>query len=204
MLDELGIGFVSPAMYPPLLRRIATSIYPLTLKQIGSFINTIGPFLCPFKLAGQLCGVRSQALMLPFSEVAQQLDIKNVALVWSDADMDEFCSVGCNHIYWPAQDGHQHTLTGRSLGMQQLPLTDLAGGTPETNASLMKNLLNNTAPEIAIDTVILNAAYLLRLHNLSLTTVDAIGIAKEAINSGQASRLLTRAIECSHDLSNIH
>ncbi len=56
MLAETGIGFINPNMYSPLLRRLAIAILPLELKDIGGFINTIGPLICPVHVKGQIRG----------------------------------------------------------------------------------------------------------------------------------------------------
>jgi len=201
MLNELNIGFVSPKMYPPLLKRIAVSILPLALKDIGGFINTIGPLLCPFQVQGQICGVRSYDQIELFAQALHRLEIPNSIAVWSDIGMDEFSALGINHFAMSHQSPKIQQLDPTHYGMSHTNIDELSGGSPAINEAIMKHILKGGNPLAARDTVALNAAQILILSGQSDSIQDATALALETIDNGAAYRLLQKAIEFSQDVS---
>lgn len=200
MLETLNIGFVSPGMYSPVLKRMAVSIVPFALRDIGGFINTLGPLLCPFQVAGQICGVRSPQLVDVFAETFAQLGMDNVLVASSAMGLDEFSAVGKNiaaHVNrgnierWEFDPGN--------YAMHHHDVAQLKGGAPADNAALLIAILQSGGPAAARDTVILNAAHLLMLAGTCEQLPDALATARDALLSGAAYRLLHRAVEYSQD-----
>lgn len=200
MLEELNIGFVSPGMYSSVLRRIAVSAIPFTLREIGGFINSLGPLLCPFHVKGQICGVRHTSLIDTFAQAFLSLGIDNSIIASSEIGLDEFSAIGKNHAA-KIKNGiiFRETFSPEDFGFHYSDINLLQGGTPEVNAGIMRTLLKSGSPSAARDTVILNAAYLLIVAGKYSTPLDAVQAAREAIVSGNAYRLLQRATEFSHD-----
>lgn len=199
MIEELNIGFVSPKMYPPLLRRIAVSIMPLTLKEIGGFINMIGPLLCPFHVRGQICGVSSFDYIDVFATALQKRGMHNSIAVWSEIGMDEFSAIGLNHYATINQIIDKEVLDPRQYGMKHINPLELSGNSPSENAAIMESVLKQDKPTAAQDTVVLNAAFILKLSGQCTSIKDAILLAKETIDSGSAYKLLKNTIEFSND-----
>lgn len=199
MLEELGIGFVSPKMYSPVLRRIAISALPLTLRDLGGFINTIGPLLCPFHVSGQICGVRNFDFIDIFAQAFASLGRGNSIVAWSEIGLDEFSAIGKNHFAQINNGVTREEINPESYGMHHVDLNQLAGGPPATNAAIMESVLKDPTPSAAKDTVVLNAAFLLLLARTHSSLSDAIEHAQATLASGAAYRLLHQAIEFSHD-----
>ncbi len=200
MLEELNIGFVSPGMYSSVLRRIAVSVIPFNLREIGGFINTLGPLLCPFQVSGQICGVRQPGLIDTFASAFASLGMNNSIIASAEIGLDEFSAIGKNYSA-RIQDGiiSRAEFDPAIYGFRYTDINQLNGGTPETNVSIMESLLKSTQPSAARDTVILNAAYLLVVAQKYTTPAEAIFAATAAIESGNAFRLLHKAREFSHD-----
>ena len=201
MLEELNVGFVGPHMYSPLLRRIAVSIMPLTLREIGGFINTIGPLLCPFHVHGQICGVRSYDFVDLFARVLQKLGIHNSISVWSEIGLDEFSAVGVNHFAFVNEHIHKQEFDPREYGMAHYDHHDLCGGSASANANIMQSVLKTGKPFAARDTVALNAAFVLLLSGQCETKEEALQRSLDAITNGSAFRLLQNTIAFSNDFS---
>lgn len=199
MLEELNIGFVSPQMYPPVLRRIAVSVIPLTLREIGGIINTIGPLICPFRVHGQICGVRSHQLVPLFAQALQSLEMKNSISVWSEIGLDEFSAIGINHYSMVKEQLTTHRFDPAEFAMNHSNPVEISGGTPEQNIEIMHSILKGKDTTAARDTVVVNAAFMLLLSGQYQSIQDAIIAAKSAINSGSAFQLLQNVIEFSHD-----
>ncbi len=201
MLEELNIGFVSPKMYSPLLRRIAVSIMPLNLREIGGFINTIGPLLCPFHVHGQICGVSSSNLIDLFATALRTLGIHNSIAVWSEIGLDEFSAIGINHLAFINKDKkiHKEEFNPLTYGMIHTDYSELRGGSASANATIMQSVLKTGKPLVARDTVALNAAFILILSGQSQSKEEALQLSLDAIASGAAYRLLQNTIDFSHD-----
>lgn len=199
MLEQFNIGFVSPAMYPPLLRRLAVSIAPLSLRDIGGIINTIGPLLCPFQVGGQICGVRSPELVPVFARALDALGIRNSIAVWAEVGMDEFSAVGDNQFAFSDENPQVQLLNPREFGMAHSDPEELAGGGPDDNIEILHAVLNNRASVAAIDTVVLNAAHILLLAGKQSTPADAVRKSREVIEQGTAARLLNDIVRWSEN-----
>lgn len=199
MLAELNIGFVGAQMYSPLLRRMAVSIAPLTLRDIGGFINTIGPLLCPFHVHGQVCGVSTPRRMDIFASALNMLARDNSIVVWSEVGLDEFSAVGINHVAFIDQEIRRDSIDPLKLGMNHKAPGSLAGGSAQTNAAMMRSVLKDGKPALARDTVALNAAHILKLGGHGDTIEQCLQLAQETLASGKAHRLLNDAVAFTYD-----
>jgi anthranilate phosphoribosyltransferase len=199
MLAELNIGFVAPQMYSPLLRRIAVSIAPLSLREIGGFINSIGPLLCPFHVYGQVCGVSSDARIDIFASALGALGNRNSIVVWSEIGLDEFSAIGINRVAFIDQKIRRDIIDSQKLGLNHNDPAPLAGGDVRVNAAIMRSVLKMGVPALARDTVALNAAALLKLSGRDDSIAACFQLAWDALASGNAYRLLQDTAAFSHD-----
>lgn len=203
MVEELNIGFVPQQMYPPMLRRIAISIMPLNLRDIGGFINVIGPLLCPIKVAGQICGVSKQPYIEMFIKAMQIFGMKNSMSVWAEMGMDEFSAIGKSQFALTDANSNSdnaiQTFDPKDYDMDYSDVTALDGGEPGENVEIMRGILTAKSRNAAVDTVALNAAQVIWLGKKADNIRDALGLAHEAILSGSANELLQRAVEFSND-----
>lgn len=199
MVEEVNIGFVPPQLYPPMLRRIAISIMPLNLRDIGGFVNVIGPLLCPIKVAGQICGVSQLNYVEMFVKAMQAFGISNSMAVNAEVGLDEFSAIGVNHFASTDSDGSVQILDPQDHGMQYSDMSALDGGEPSENVEILHKLLSAKSRDAAVDTVALNAAHVILLGKKANNISEAIGLAHEAIFSGSAAALLSKAVEYSKD-----
>lgn len=199
MVEEVNIGFVPPQLYPPMLRRLAISIMPLNLKDVGGFVNLIGPLLCPVKVAGQICGVSQYGYIEMFVKAMQHFGMNNSMAVNAEVGLDEFSAIGQNHFATTDSDGAVQTLNPQDYGMKYTDMRALDGGEPGENVEILHKLLSAKTRDAAVDTVALNAANVILLGKKANNLSDAIGLAHEAILSGSAAALLQRAVEYSKD-----
>lgn len=199
MLEELNIGFASPKSYSSILRRIAVSIMPLNLREIGGFINAIGPLLCPYQVRGQICGVSSYEYIEIFSSAMQSLGMHNSIAVWAEIGLDEFSAIGLNHMAYINETIKTDTFNPLEYGMVHDNHSELNGGSAVDNAAIMQSVLLSGKPSAARDTVALNAAFVLMLSGQCDSKKEALLMAWDAIKSGAAYRLIQNTIEFSND-----
>lgn len=87
------------------------------------------------------------------------------------------------------------------FGVPQAALEDLKGGDPQTNASILRELLDGK-PGAARDIVIANAAAALLVAQRAPDLRGAVALAAESIDSGSASRKLQQIVEFAGTLRN--
>lgn len=193
MIAEIGLGFVNPAWYAPILRRLAVAILPETFKTVGGFVNVAGPLLSPVDVGGRLIGVKSSELIDSMAECIHRLGMCNAIVCWSDQGMDEFCSVGNNYFRRVTEDGVGPLETDFAGPANDRHLVELEGGTPMQNAAITQSILEGAIQGVKLETVLRNAAYILVLANQAQTIDQGMAMAAEAIRSGRARKILEQA-----------
>lgn len=195
MIEQIGIGFVPASHYGVLLRRLAIQILPLKFRDIAGFVNTVGPLLCPYRVAGQLIGVGRFDYLDIFTDVLSQNDVPRTLLVHADVVMDEFSSVGINHCRLIDNGVQRFSLSSRNLGFGGGSVDKLAGGDVKHNAAVLRQVLAGERRDEARDTVVLNAAALLFVAGVTGSIEAGIELAARTIDEGKAKEQLQRVFE---------
>jgi anthranilate phosphoribosyltransferase len=186
MLADIGLGFVNPNWYAPILRRLAVTIFPETFKSAGGYVNIMGPLLAPIQVKARLIGVKSKNLISPMAEAVHRLGLGNAIICWCDLGLDEFCSMGCNYFRRVGADGIGPMEADIVHTYESDQLTELTGGSPMENAAITQAILNGSITGVKLDTVLRNAAYILSLAGKVQTVAQGISMAAQAIKSGLA------------------
>lgn len=193
MVADIGIGFVNPGWYAPILRRLAVTILPQTFKTAGGFINTIGPLLSPIDVSSCLIGVKSKALIDIMATCVYRLGISKAVVCWSDLGLDEFCSIGNNYFRRVTDAGIATIQKDAADPVSENQIDELKGGSVEENAAITQSILDGSIKGVKLNTVLRNAAYCLMLGNISETVGQGLKMAAEAIYSGNAMIKLDQA-----------
>ncbi len=196
-LDQAGIGF----LFAPTLHKAMKHAAPAR-KEIGvrTIFNLLGPITNPAFAKRQLLGVFSPHLTEPMANVLKNMGSVRVFVVHGCNSMDEVSLSGPTQVS-ELNNGHVTTynVVPEQYGLKRAPIETLQGGTPPTNAAIIKDLLNGVkgAPR---DVVILNAAFALCAAGLCDKPEDGIKLAKRSIDSGAASQKLALLIQITNDL----
>ena len=86
------------------------------------------------------------------------------------------------------------------FGMQTASLDDLKGGDAETNAQIVRSILNGDLGPCR-DIVVANAAAVLFLAQKAADLKTAVAMAAEAIDSGAARQKLEQIVEFTHTVA---
>ena len=63
MLEDCSVAFVSTPHYAPVLGHMARRLGLHSFREVGGFLNRVGPLLCPYEVRAQLIGASSRALL---------------------------------------------------------------------------------------------------------------------------------------------
>ncbi|MBC7234157.1 MAG: anthranilate phosphoribosyltransferase [Chloroflexi bacterium] len=195
-IDTVGIGFLfAPLLQPGLERVLATA------REVGArtVLNIVDPLINPAGASAQVVGVYSGLLTEPVAYTQRALGIREAFVVYGADGMDELSTTGVNKVSRLDEDGMISTffLDPTDLGLPRARLSEVAGGTPEVNVRITKEVLagKKGAPR---DIVVLNAAATLVLGKAARNLREGIAKAAEAIDSGAAARKLQDLIEFTH------
>jgi anthranilate phosphoribosyltransferase len=191
-LQEHGIGFLfAPAMHPA-MKHVMPARRQLGIRTI---FNMLGPLTNPAAATGQVLGVYAPELTEVFAESLKHLGCRRALVVHGDPGLDELSPCGRTRVS-ELRDGEVKTydVDAELLLGEAFPLSDLAGGTPEQNAALLRGILDGTVQGGARAAVLLNAGAAIVAGELAEALPEGIDKAEAAIASGAAVQKLETLI----------
>lgn len=194
MVGELGIGFIPASHYAPLLRRMAASILPLEWRDVAGFVNTVGPLLCPYRVAAQVIGVSRLEYLDVFTDAMTRLALPKTLLVHAHSGMDELSSIAANHARLIDGGVRSLSLSAEHLGFAPGAGSDLAGGDVAENAAILRAVLAGRRKGAARDTVVLNSGALVFVAGVTPSFEMGIQRSSDAIDDGRALAQLERVV----------
>lgn len=195
MLDELGFCFLYALAYHPGLRHAGPVRRRLKVRTV---MNFLGPCLNPAQPKIQLLGVADPAKLQPVALTLAALGVER-ALVVHGAGLDE---VGLHDETVAVRLLHgqveQLIIRPEDAGLERAPVDAIKGGDPAANASQLTALLEGRSEPAGRDLVLINAGALLMTAGLSRDLMRGVALARDALLSGAAARLLSRYVEASN------
>ena len=94
-----------------------------------------------------------------------------------------------------------YTIAPEDFGLKRCRLEDIATGTPEENAAMIREVFSGKDRGPRHDAVALNAAGALMIGGKAGSMAEGVELARELIGSGAARRKLKELYEASHDLA---
>jgi len=184
ILVEVGIAPFFARTAHPAFRHLAPVRAELGVRTV---LNCLGPLLSPVGARRQLVGVYSESLVEPLAEALLALGAARALVVHGDDGLDELTTTASNTAAWLA-DGRIERLRidPESFGLARATHEDLAGGDPETNAGLVRQVLAGT-PGPRRDIVLLNAAAALWVAEAAPNLEHGLALAARSIDGGAAA-----------------
>ncbi len=196
-LNEIGICFLFAPSFHSAMRHCAPVRRQLGVRTI---FNMLGPLTNPAGAARQLIGVFAPALTETFAGVAKELGARRVLVVHGHDGMDEItmtAATRCTEL----DNGAIKTYDIDPLNYfeELCSPEDLAGGSPEINAGITREILRGELKGPKREIVLINAAASLLAGGIVASIKEGIRKSEESIDSGAAFDKLTRLIEYSRE-----
>ncbi|MEG8280486.1 anthranilate phosphoribosyltransferase [Streptomyces sp. AHA2] len=198
VLRRCGIAFAGYFVYPREIALLARAVAPLDIRLLGSFVNTLGPFLADVPVAAQVTGVSRPAALQALRHAAVHTSRATGRTVWladNAAGADEFLAFTANRVHaYDAGAEDEFTLVPAALDLGAGDLADLAPAEDGVRgaASKFQEVLAGRGSPAATQTVCLNAAALAVAGRLTGDWHQALGAARATLHNGSALRLLER------------
>lgn len=197
LLNKTGVTFLHAPNVHPKLKRIGE-----VRRAIGkpTIFNMVGPLTNPANLTTQLVGINRPAFVRNYAEVLRLLGRKRAVVVSGTQGMDE-ASLDRDNTFALLENGEIKTFSVdiATLGLTPAPVSALRGGTPEENASILRNLLHGKQSAY-FDAVLLNAGLALFANGKATSVKDGVELARESILSGKALEKLDAVVEFSQSI----
>ena len=149
----------------------------------------------------QLLGVYDRKLVEPLAQVLSNLGVKRGLVVCGDDGLDEATVTGPSHVC-EIRFGTltPYEITPEQFSLKRSSLSSLAGGTPEENARITRDILNGRLHGPKRDIVLLNAALSLYLGIDDCTISQCMEKAAFLIDSGKAADKLEEFVKVTNEV----
>jgi len=196
-IDELGFGFLFAPSHHPAMRHAASVRKELATRTV---FNLLGPLTNPAGARAQVVGVYSPTLVRTIADVLAQLGARRAFVVHGAGGLDELSPVGANLVCEVVGGAvHEGELDPEAeLGVPRCRVEELRGGTPEENATAIREVFAG-APGGRRSAVLLNAAAAIAAAGHAADLREGLELARRAIDSGAAAERLERLIVFSRE-----
>ncbi|MDJ1483208.1 anthranilate phosphoribosyltransferase [Cytophagaceae bacterium YF14B1] len=179
-LEEANICFLHAPLFHPAMKNVAPVRKELGVK---TFFNMLGPMVNPAFPKKQMVGVYSLEIARLYAYLYQRTD-KSFSIVHALDGYDEISLTGDFKII-----GNQaeKVFSPKDLNLQIVQADEILGGNSvEESAKIFMNVLTNKATPAQKQAVLANAAFGLQTAKPELTVLEAVELARESLESGQA------------------
>jgi anthranilate phosphoribosyltransferase len=194
-IEQAHIGFMFAPHYHPAMKHVQPVRQSLDFR---TAFNILGPLANPAKADAQVLGVAEESLMPRMIETLKILGLKRAMVVHSNG-LDEISTMSNTKVMC-LENGEVRSdeIDPNEYGIRIADFSELAGGDAQTNAGIVRGILNGEETGAKKDIVLLNAAAAIVVSGLAKDLVEGIEKADESISSGQAAKCLDALIQISN------
>ena len=186
-LERAGIAFCLAPAFHPAFRHVGP-----TRRELGvpTVFNILGPLANPAPIERMLVGVAHQSMMSVMATALESRGVTRAWLVHGHGGLDELSLSGPNTVI-DLRDGKvtTHVIDAVDAGLSRASIEELRGGDAAFNAGVVRELLDGEHGAVR-DVVLLNSAAALLVAGEAPDMVQGVQMARDAIDSGAASRVL--------------
>ncbi|MCC6445100.1 MAG: anthranilate phosphoribosyltransferase [Armatimonadetes bacterium] len=189
LIEACGIGFLYAPNFHPVMHRVLPPEMALGIKTI--FYTIIGPLINPADAKCHVLGVYRSDLVEMVADILVELGFKHALVVHGMDGLDEISVIGKTSVS-EVRDGwaRKFEMTPEEIGLPRYAYEELAGGTPEQNAAILRAILSGEEKGARRDMVVANAAGVLMVGGKVSALKEGVGAARELIDSGAAQQKL--------------
>ncbi len=199
VVEAIGCVFLFAPLYYPALQSVARARSILAEEGLPTIFNFLGPLLNPARPSHQLLGVCKAGLIQDYADVLKSLGRKSAWVVCgktedaagNETGMDEVSTLGETGVC-SLREGKKQVfkLHPQDFGVYKARREDLLGGNAKESAHILVNILDGTDCGPRRDIALANAAAALCVCEIASNLSSGMGLASEAIASGEALQRL--------------
>ena len=199
MLEKAGFCFLFAQKYHAAMKYVGPVRKELGIRTV---FNILGPLSNPASASMEVMGVYDASLVEPLAKVLSNLGVKRGMVVYGQDKLDEI-SVSAPTTICEIKDEKFETyeITPEQFGYERCEKEELAGGTPQENAQITRDILNGNEQGAKRGAVCLNAGAALYIAGKAETLEAGVRMAEQLIDSGSALAKLEQYIAESNSFS---
>jgi anthranilate phosphoribosyltransferase len=190
-LAEAGIVF----MFAPLMHPAMRHVGPVRREiAVPTVMNVVGPLANPALAGRQVVGVADRHRVPLIAGALSALGTTHALVVHGEPGMDEVSPLGPTHVIELRAGAapREWTVIPSELGFAAGRAEDLAGGSPDDNARLIREVLAGGGAPVARAAVVLNAGAALYVAGRAASFAAGVALATDALDDGAGERALER------------
>lgn len=193
LIEAAGIGFLYAPNFHPVMHRVLPPEMALGIKTI--FYTVIGPLINPADAKRHILGVYRPDLVDMVADVLIELKFEHALVVHGLDTLDEISVIGKTSVS-EVKEGwaRKYELRPEDLGLPRYTYEELSGGTPEQNATIVRDVLTGKEKGARRDMVLANASAALLVGGKVENLRDGVKLAAELIDTGAAGKKLEQLI----------
>jgi anthranilate phosphoribosyltransferase len=200
LIEDIGISFIYAPNFHPVMLKVFGPENQLGIKTI--FFTIIGPLINPAGARNHTMGVYKPELVSMMAEVVAEMDFNHVIIAHGMDGLDEISLTGRTSIAEIRQKQiRYYEVTPEDFGMQRCSLSDIAGGSPEFNAQMIRDIFSGKERGPRRDFLVLNNAATLYVSGKASGIQEGIELSCSLLDSGAAARKLQELVERSNAVS---
>ncbi len=186
-LEEIGIGFLFAQAFHLSMKHVMPVRSEIKVRTV---FNILGPLANPASARFQVIGVNSPDILELMARAANRLGVSHAFVVHGTDGIDEISVAAPTRIV-ECHDGKLNSfiLRPEEFGVVPSSLDSIQGGDPETNAGIVRRVLEGVKGPHR-DAVLLNAAAAITAAGLAKDLRTGFEVGSDAIDSGNALRKL--------------
>jgi len=194
LIEDVGISFIYAPNFHPVMLKVFGPENQLGIKTI--FFTIIGPLINPAGARNHTMGVYKPELVNMMAEVVAEMDFNHVIIAHGMDGLDEISLIGKTSL---AEIRQKHIkyyeVTPEDFGLKRCALADIAGGSPEFNAQMIRNIFCGAERGPRRDFLVLNNAVTLYVSGKAPSIQEGIELSRSLLDSGAAERKLQELVE---------
>ena len=196
LIETVGVSFLHAPTFHPIMGRVFGPENQLGIKSI--FFTIIGPLINPAGARNHSMGVYKPELVSMMAQVIAEMDFNHVLIAHGLDGVDELSLLGRTSI----ADVHHgkiryYEITPEDFGLQRCTIADIAGGTPQQNATIIRDIFTGRETGPRRDFLLLNAGATLYINDKADSIADGIEVARMLLDSEAANAKLDELIAAS-------
>jgi anthranilate phosphoribosyltransferase len=202
-IDEAGFGF----MFAPAHHQATRFVVPVRRElAVRTIFNLLGPLTNPAGARRQLIGVSDAAALELIAGALALLGVERALVVAGEDGLDEISNAAATTVV--EVNGEQierYRLRPEDVGVEPCDerafARDCAGGTPEQNAAVTREILQGQTAgarrPAAVELAVLNAGAAIYVAGEADSIAAGVQVARAALGDGSAARALERYVQAS-------
>lgn len=192
---EINLIFLFAQVYHTSMKNVGPIRKSLGLRTI---FNILGPLTNPAHAKYMLIGVYDKALCRPIAEVLDKLGAKNALVVHGMDGLDEVTLTDKTYVCELRNHNiKEYYFNPEDYGFKLCKKEDLVGGDPLVNKQICLDILDGKLGPKR-DAVVINSALAMYIRRDDLSISDAIKLAQNVLDNGEAKKQAEKYISLSN------